>query len=424
MTHMELLTAMFNISALVLNGVLLIAALLSRSLKQKVLRWFFYIVLFNMLGLLCEISISFLEGTPGMGIRITAHILDFLSYAFAGLCVYAFASFLYEYLSTKLVVPRFILRIFAVLAAVIIITALVAQFTNLYNRFDEQNYYQQQPGFWIAQVLLMFAFLTCSVVTLRYIRVLTPREWIPLLLYPIAPLICFTIEMQYAELWIGHVGSTLTMLLMYITLHVEMQTQLAQRETELLQTQVSVMLSQIQPHFLYNSLGAIKDLCRRDAAQAEQAVHDFARYLRRNLDSLARKEPISFSQELEHVKIYLSLEQKRFEERLQVEYDIQGDGFALPALTLLTLVENAVTHGITEREAGGTVIIHTSEEADCWRLTVEDDGVGFENVLPTEAERSHTGLENARRRLELCGGTLAVQSTPNVGTVAVITIPK
>lgn len=119
----------------------------------------------------------------------------------------------------------------------------------------------------------------------------------------------------------------------------------------------SIMLSQIQPHFLYNSLVVIRQLCREDPRLAEETVDEFACYLRGNLDSLRLKHPISFEKEMRHTQTYLAIEQKRFGHRLKVIYKVQFKDFSLPALTLQPIVENAVRYGVTKKKEGGTVTI-------------------------------------------------------------------
>jgi len=200
--------------------------------------------------------------------------------------------------------------------------------------------------------------------------------------------------------------------------------QIAELENELLQSQISIMLSQIQPHFLYNSLAAIRELCRIDPEAAYEAVDEFSTYLRGNLDSLLIKKPIPFEKELSHVKTYLSLEKKRFGDKLNIVYDIGTNNFFIPALTLQPIVENAVRHGVTKREEGGTVTIRTEDNGIEAVITVTDDGVGFD-LKRTKDEHLRVGIENVSSRLAtMCGGTINIHSEPGAGTIAVITIPK
>ena len=186
------------------------------------------------------------------------------------------------------------------------------------------------------------------------------------------------------------------------------------------------MLSQIQPHFLYNSLTVIKHFCRRDPELAEKAVVDFSTYLRGNMDSLNIDVPIMFETELKHTNAYLSLEKLRFEDNLQIKYDIECTDFSLPPLTLQPIVENAVRHGVRETDDGkGTVTIATRELDDRYEITVSDNGNGFDPQQHPETDKPHIGIENVRYRLKnMCGGTLAFDSVIGQGTVATISVPK
>ena len=191
--------------------------------------------------------------------------------------------------------------------------------------------------------------------------------------------------------------------------------------------QLQIMFSQIQPHFLYNSLTVIQELCHTDPAQAETATIQFAKYLRRNMDGLQAKTPIPFSEELEHTREYLSLEQMRFEDKLTVQYDIRCESFTLPPLTLQPIVENAVRHGVRGNSEGrGEVTISARETPGCYEIVVADNGPGFNpEEQPENSGRSHIGIRNVRERLAgMCGGEMTIQSAPGAGTAVTITLPK
>ncbi|MDO4547941.1 MAG: histidine kinase [Clostridia bacterium] len=199
----------------------------------------------------------------------------------------------------------------------------------------------------------------------------------------------------------------------------------ARMDAQMASSRMAIMLSQIQPHFLYNALCVIQDLCHGKAPEAEQATIAFSRFLRGNLDSLRADKPIAFEQEINHTKYYLQLEAMRFGERLAVRYDIGTTSFCLPALTLQPVVENAVRYGVTKREQGGTVLISTRETRDAFLVAVKDDGVGFNPYQKHEDGRTHIGISNVRQRLrDMCAGDLVITSEQGVGTLAVITIPK
>lgn len=221
----------------------------------------------------------------------------------------------------------------------------------------------------------------------------------------------------------------LSMLMVYLNVHQKRIRQemdkVAQRDADLQRARVSIMLSQIQPHFLYNSLCVIQDLCHGAAPEAEKATIAFSRFLRGNLDSLNADKPIAFLKELDHTMYYLTLEEMRFGERLKVEYDIEAELFRIPAMTLQPIVENAVRYGIMKRETGGTVKISTAELEKNFVITVEDDGVGFDPAQKHDDGRTHIGIENVRQRLhEMCGGDLKIVSMHGAGTIATILLPK
>ena len=199
-----------------------------------------------------------------------------------------------------------------------------------------------------------------------------------------------------------------------------------QLERELADNKIAIMLSQIQPHFLFNSLTAIQQLCVENPPEAEDAIATFARFLRGNIDSLASKNCIFFEQELAHIKAYLALEQIRFQDKLRVVFDIKTADFLIPPLTVQPIIENAVRYGVGKKEEGGTVYITSWEEDENYFITVCDDGVGFDTEKPlVQDNRSHVGIQNVKSRLDAqCSGTLKINSQIGVGTRVTITIPK
>jgi sensor histidine kinase YesM len=196
-------------------------------------------------------------------------------------------------------------------------------------------------------------------------------------------------------------------------------------EKELENSRISVMLSQIQPHFLYNSLTSVMDLCDSNPKEAKRAIADFADYLRGNLNSLKTQTPIPFSKEFEHIQKYLKLEKLRFKEELEIDYDIETVDFMLPALSVQPLVENAVKHGVGARPGGGKVRICTMETATEYVVTIEDNGIGFDLNAIKEDGKTHVGLENIQNRLSMMmNAKLEIESQIDVGTVARVIIHK
>lgn len=199
----------------------------------------------------------------------------------------------------------------------------------------------------------------------------------------------------------------------------------AELEKELSELNMTLMLSQIQPHFMYNALNAIKYLTKKDPLKAESAIVKFSGYLRANMDSLTQKEPIPFSKELDHVKNYAEIEKLRFGDRLKVEYEIDTENFTIPPLTVQPIVENAIKHGVNQKAEGGTVKIITYETESYNIIIVEDDGVGFDVNEEKNDGRSHVGVANIKKRLEaMLDAYIEIESKIGEGTTVTVKIPK
>ena len=192
---------------------------------------------------------------------------------------------------------------------------------------------------------------------------------------------------------------------------------------ELTESRMSTMMSQIRPHFIYNTLGSIEQLCDIDPKKAGELVHDFAKYLRGNFGELDNPKPILMSKEMEHVHHYVSIENVRFPD-MTFTFEMNSSDFKIPALTVQPIVENAIKHGLMKLQKGGTINVVSYETDTHYCISVVDDGVGFDATIMHDA-RKHVGLRNIRERLkEMVGGTLEIESTPGVGTKALVKIPK
>lgn len=287
--------------------------------------------------------------------------------------------------------------------------------------------------FWkIAQCILGIVLIVVSVLALKNEK----KHRIELVLYMCLNLAVFMDmagvgeNMYYSGIWFkaGYV-IVLIVFLFYgvkqVILDYQASIKNKKLKAELEQSRIAVMLSQIQPHFLYNSLTSVMDLCDTNPKQAKNAIADFADYLRGNLSSLKTEHPISFRTELGHIEKYLRLEKLRFQEELQVVYDIQVKDFMLPTLSVQPLIENAVKHGVGQKTGGGTVTIHTHETENDYIIRISDDGVGFEEGEYAEGDSTHVGIENTRKRLSMMmDARLEIESEKGKGTTACILIPK
>ena len=203
----------------------------------------------------------------------------------------------------------------------------------------------------------------------------------------------------------------------------ELETEKKVLNAQLAESRVSTMMSQIRPHFIYNTLGSIEQLCELDPPKAGELVHNFAKYLRGNFGELDNPKPILMSQEMEHVHHYISIESVRFPD-MTFSFEMRSEDFSLPALTVQPIVENAIKHGLMKLQKGGSIRVISYETDTDYCICVEDDGVGFDTSKLLD-EKNHIGIRNIRDRLEvMVGGTLEIESTLGVGTKVLITIPK
>ncbi|MBQ9300217.1 MAG: histidine kinase [Clostridia bacterium] len=299
-----------------------------------------------------------------------------------------------------------------------------ALFSHICFWISEDNHYHGGP--------LSYMCLYVSVILLVYwfaltIQVFSPHKrketWVPILVLAlIAGGLVLDKNVGLLEQPITYltISAVIGCVAYYIWLHLQF---VREHEQALRAEQrIQIMMTQIQPHFLYNTIATIRALCRRDAEKAGEVAAKFGDYLRQNLDSLNIVGLIPFQKELEHTKIYAEIEMVRFE-NIRVEYDIQDDRFALPPLTLQPLVENAIRHGVRIRKEG-IVHVSTQKTETGHEMIVWDNGKGFDVSQIEAAEGTHIGIRNVRERIEgMCGGTLKVESVLGEGTTVTVTIP-
>lgn len=256
------------------------------------------------------------------------------------------------------------------------------------------------------------------------------KMWI-YLAYPLVPMLLVPFDQIYS-LAFSYLAAVIVNTAVYLGADLardrellEKSAALARQEAQMSETKMELMMSQIQPHFIYNTLSSIAYLCTEDPAEAQKATNEFSGYLRGNLHSIGSKTPIPFDLELNHVEQYLNIEKRRFPDRLRVVYDICEKEFSIPALTLQTLVENAVRYGVNARYTPTTVTISSEQTEREYLVKVADDGPGFDTTAPKNDNRRHIGIEGSRSRLkEMVGGRLEIDSVVGKGTTAIIHIPK
>lgn len=314
----------------------------------------------------------------------------------------------------------FRVRIVYYVAIVGMILVIVSQFTNLYYYFDEHNFYHRNTFYFVSLLVGFIAMAIDASLLIQNRAKMKKLVFVSLLSYLAFPFLAAVCLVFYYGISLLNISIVLSFMCIFVVAMIE-------QGEELRDTRAELMVSQMQPHFIYNALTAIKYLCKHDPEMAAQTIDEFSGYLRGNIDSLTEKDTIPFEKELEHTRNYLAIEKKRFAERLNVTYQIETENFMIPPLTLQPIAENAVKHGICKKKGGGTLSIHVMETDHAYQIIVSDDGVGFDANVPVGARdgRKHIGIENVRERVkQRCRGTLKIESIPGKGTVVTIEIPK
>lgn len=221
----------------------------------------------------------------------------------------------------------------------------------------------------------------------------------------------------------------------------EMATLESERQKKLRkEAEIKMLQAQINPHFLFNAITTIIHYTRTAPDVATELLMKLADFFRKNIKP--ERERVPLAKELEHCEDYIGIERARFEERLQVTYDIDPATLEcrVPPLILQPLVENALRHGILPKEQGGKVVIGAHREGALVRIFVQDDGVGmtqkqvevlFIEPLEQAGEGGRTGagiaLQNVNARLIAIYGPehgLTIESAPGQGAKISFTVPE
>jgi two-component system LytT family sensor kinase len=202
---------------------------------------------------------------------------------------------------------------------------------------------------------------------------------------------------------------------------------LQEQEKLLLEAKIEALKSQINPHFLFNTLASISSLIRTEPDTARTLIIKLSGLLRRLIRS--QEHFVTLREELESVDEYLAIEQVRFGPRLIVRKDIGADTLdvIVPSMILQPLVENSIKHGLSRKLGSGTITIRSRRDAGRAVVEVEDDGMGFLMERLEQPMSSGIGLANVRERLRVIYGaafSLTIGSEPGQGTRARIEVPE
>lgn len=403
-----------------------IVVLIGKTIDRKTGKYFLLFFIFLALDLLSNMMGLITKGHTGRGYFYAVRIANFSEFFFGYLLAVWVTWYILHCIDEEKRMKR--LRAGVIVFYLIQILMLaVSQFTKLYYYIDAENVYHRGDGFWISQVFGICSMILNAIIIIKNRDVLSKNEKWAFGIYIILPLIGLVIQIFTYGFYTLLYATILSAVAMFIFIVKERVEKYCEKEQENSEMRIKLMLSQIQPHFLYNSLNAIRELCRINPEKARAAIGDFSEYLRGNMDSLSSNNPIHFSRELSHIETYLKLEKLRFGDDLKVVYDVEEKDFFLPPLTVQPLVENAVKHGICEKKDGGTLILRTYKKDKTIVIKVIDDGIGFnpEGAISKQDNHIHIGIQNIKSRIgRLKNGKLTIESAPGQGTEAKISFEQ
>ena len=257
------------------------------------------------------------------------------------------------------------------------ILLIVTQFTEAIYYISEDNVYHRGPLYPILLVLPVLIMLLTLAFLLRRRKKLSKRQFTAFLIYLIVPMAAMLVQMFSFGLFFIVFGTALSALFMLVFILTDQMDRFVNQQTELARQKANIMVLQMRPHFIYNTLASIYYLIDQDQSKAQQVTRDFMTYLRKNFTAIVQEDTIPFTEELEHTRAYLAVEKARFEDKLFVEFDTPHTRFRVPTLTLQPIVENAVKHGVSPDLEPLYITVTTRLTDEGSVLTIEDSGQGF-----------------------------------------------
>lgn len=404
-------------------GIIVVLIVLSSCLgelitKKSGSKHFLLLLTFIILSLVADIVSWIGEGNPNLS-QMTL-ISNTAATCFCYLAIACFMGYLKDSIHSNSKAAIVMVLIFKALCVVFVGFVIGNIFGHYGYTVNDQGHYVHGANVAVSLVYLMFPVLSfvAILLTTLFAKKTSRINRVAFMVYTLFPMAGLIIDYTVHGFSLTYIGLVVSVLIIYTSIYLQKQKLIDEQRNAL-------MLSQINPHFMYNTLTTIASMCEISPKQAKDLTVDFSSFLRKNLSTITAEELIPFNQEIEHVECYLKIEKARFGDRLKVLYSISCRDFRVPPLSIQTLVENAVKHGITKKAAGGTVKISTFDDSKNYYVEIIDDGAGFDIEANLADGREHLGINNVKNRLAgTCKGSLTVKSTVGIGTRVMLSIPK
>ena len=365
----------------------------NRRIEEE--RWMLRLLLATAVLLSSDAVTWMMDGVEGRGVYDILIIANFLVYVMGYEILRLFTRYV-----VSLTGPGPSTNAVYLLAYTGILLTFINQFTHFMYYIDATNEYHRTPWFVLSQGLGIAGTLFLGIHIFSYRKKLGRLRTLALFSYILLPFLALIIQSFYYGIPLLNSAISAALFLNLTVMLMHQRRRISEQAEELVASE-------------------------RNLIEERERVNSFSDYLRGNMEALEHTALIPLSQEMKHVKSYLRLEEMRFQDELEVIYDVKALNFDVPALSVEPIVENAVKHGISQNENGGYVKISTDETEGGYEIRVEDNGAGFIVEDIGKDGRLHVGIANVRTRLEsMVKGTLTIESEIGKGTRVTIFIPR
>ena len=292
--------------------------------------------------------------------------------------------------------------------------------------FDATNTYQRMPYFfWIPGFIGFVGVVITLSVAIAYNQYMIKIENAAIISFLSLPIIAIVLQMIFKDVSFVNIAIVISTVILLISYESYFAQYLIKKEKQVNEDKLRMVNHQMQPHFVFNSLALIRHQCLTDPEEAAQTINEFSAYLRSTTDLLTESECISFEKELDIIRNYINIHERRFDKRLNVQYSIRETEFDVPPFSIQTLVENALHHGINNGQLeDGMITISAERIKNKHIVIVEDNGNGFDTAVLDAESGQRVGIKNTTDRIRLmCNGTMHIESAVGRGTKVTIMIP-
>lgn len=382
----------------------------------------FFITFFSILLLYSTISIADMILTSSSSDMILPLKIIYYFETLLALILYPMlTAYLLHCCGESLIHSR-LFRAAVILSVICFILMNFSPFTTWFYYFTPINQFHRGP-LYITVIILMDSIMVLNLAGVIQRREKLSKKYFYAYLIGIVPLtIALFIHLFVSVFMFLGFGFAICAFSMFGIIQSDQIDQNLRQQREIANQRANIMVLQMRPHFIHNTMTSIYYLCGQDPKKAQQVTLDFNTYLRKNFTAIASEDPVPFSEELEHTRAYLAVEQAQFENQLFVDFDTPHITFRVPPLTLQPIVENAVKHGMDPDSEPLHISIRTRKTDSGSEIIVENTGSDF---TPLDNSEPHVALQNIRQRLKMmCGGKLKVMPRDGGGTIVKVVIPS